>query len=59
MRLWAFDLDGTLLNTLDELADSMNAVLARNGIPTHPTDAYRYFVGEPRGIYLELAYTLP
>ncbi len=40
-----FDLDGTLLNTLDDLADSCNRQLARRGFPVHPTDAYRYFVG--------------
>jgi phosphoglycolate phosphatase len=40
-----FDLDGTLLNTLDDLADSMNAVLRSMGYPEHPVDAYRYFVG--------------
>jgi phosphoglycolate phosphatase len=41
-----FDLDGTLLNTLTDIADSMNRVLSRLGHPTHPTDAYKYFVGE-------------
>ncbi|MDM8554914.1 HAD family hydrolase [Desulfococcaceae bacterium HSG7] len=41
-----FDLDGTLLNTLDDLADTANRVLAAKGFPTHPLDAYRYFVGE-------------
>ncbi|WP_428240462.1 HAD family hydrolase [Gynuella sp.] len=40
-----FDLDGTLLNTLDDLADSMNQVLSRHKLPTHPSSAYRYFVG--------------
>lgn len=40
-----FDLDGTLLDTLADLADSMNAVLERHGFPAHDTDAYRYFVG--------------
>jgi len=41
-----FDLDGTLLNTLGDLADSMNASLARLGAPQHPTPDYRYFVGD-------------
>ncbi|MEW6355417.1 MAG: HAD family hydrolase [Planctomycetota bacterium] len=41
-----FDLDGTLLDTLDDLADSTNAVLERRGFPTHPVPAYRYFVGD-------------
>jgi phosphoglycolate phosphatase len=40
-----FDLDGTLLNTLEDLADSVNSVLERRGWPIHPVDAYRYFVG--------------
>lgn len=40
-----FDLDGTLLDTLRDLADSGNAVLAGRGFPTHPLDAYRTFVG--------------
>jgi phosphoglycolate phosphatase len=41
-----FDLDGTLLDTLDDLADSVNIVLAERGLPIHPVDAYRYFVGD-------------
>ncbi|MDR3281242.1 MAG: HAD family hydrolase [Synergistaceae bacterium] len=40
-----FDLDGTLLNTLDDIADSANYSLTRLGFPTHDIDAYRYFVG--------------
>ncbi|NLG88088.1 MAG: HAD family hydrolase [Clostridiaceae bacterium] len=40
-----FDLDGTLLDTIDDLADSMNAVLKRASLPVHDTDSYRYFVG--------------
>lgn len=40
-----FDLDGTLLDTLEDLADAMNMVLASHGWPTHPLDAYRRFVG--------------
>jgi phosphoglycolate phosphatase len=41
-----FDLDGTLLNTLDDLADSMNEVLASHGWSGHPAESYRYFVGD-------------
>ncbi len=46
MEAVIFDLDGTLLDTLEDLADSMNAVLLDRGFPTHPLEAYRYFVGE-------------
>lgn len=41
-----FDLDGTLLNTLEDLANSMNRVLVKNGFPAHQKDAYRYFIGD-------------
>jgi phosphoglycolate phosphatase len=41
-----FDLDGTLLDTLADIADSVNRVLADRGCPTYPVDAYRHFVGE-------------
>ena len=40
-----FDLDGTLLNTIDDLADSANRVCAAHGWPLHDTAQYRYFVG--------------
>ena len=41
-----FDLDGTLLDTLADLADSMNAALRQLGYPEHDPDKYRYFVGD-------------
>ncbi|MEJ2721375.1 MAG: HAD family hydrolase, partial [bacterium] len=41
-----FDLDGTLLNTLEDIADAANTVLVRHGYPTHALDDYRYFVGD-------------
>lgn len=40
-----FDLDGTLLNTLEDLAASANRVCANHGWPTFPVDAYRFKVG--------------
>ncbi len=40
-----FDLDGTLLNTLDDLCQSMNRVLEAHGFASHEANAYRYFVG--------------
>jgi phosphoglycolate phosphatase len=45
-RAILFDLDGTLIDTLDDLADATNRVLAAQGYPPHPVDAYRYFVGD-------------
>jgi phosphoglycolate phosphatase len=41
-----FDLDGTLLDTLDDLADSINAALGRLGFPARPVANYRYYVGD-------------
>lgn len=46
MKLVVFDLDGTLINSLEDLADSANWMLLQHGYPTHPVDAYRYFVGD-------------
>jgi len=50
-----WDLDGTLLNTLDDLAASTNAALAANGLPTHTTDEVRMFVGNGIGKLIERA----
>jgi len=41
-----FDLDGTLLNTLGDIATCMNKVLSEKGFPTHKKDKYRIFVGD-------------
>ena len=52
-----FDLDGTLLNTLEDLTESMNCVLKRNRLPEHNLAAYRYFVGD--GIEMLVRRALP
>ena len=40
-----FDLDGTLLDTLDDLAAAGNCALAEAGFPAHPVERYRTLVG--------------
>lgn len=40
-----FDLDGTLLNTLEDLADAVNAALKENGMPPRTLEEVRQFVG--------------
>lgn len=40
-----FDLDGTLLNTLDDLADSMNYALSECGYPKREKEEIRRFIG--------------
>jgi phosphoglycolate phosphatase len=42
---YIFDLDGTLLDTLDDLAASVNYALRTHGMPAHSTDDVRRFVG--------------
>ncbi|OHD67297.1 MAG: HAD family hydrolase [Spirochaetes bacterium RBG_16_49_21] len=44
-RALLFDMDGTLLDTLQDIADSMNAVLKGYGFPVHPAYKYKKFVG--------------
>ncbi len=40
-----FDLDGTLVDTLEDIADAMDRVLAREGAPGHTYEEYRYLIG--------------
>ena len=40
-----FDLDGTLLNTLEDLGDSVNFALKSFGYPTRTYEEIRIFVG--------------
>jgi phosphoglycolate phosphatase len=44
-KLVFFDLDGTLLNTLPDIANSMNRSLNKLGLKSHPIEAYKLFTG--------------
>lgn len=50
-----FDLDGTLLNTLDDLADSLNYALTKTGYPTHTYEEVKFFVGSGIKVMIERA----
>lgn len=52
-----FDLDGTLVDSLRDIAESMNEVLARRGHGEHSLDAYREFIGD--GVALLARRALP
>lgn len=56
-RACIFDLDGTLIDSLEDLADAANDALVAAGFPTHPVDAYRNFVGN--GIEMLIKRALP
>jgi phosphoglycolate phosphatase len=46
VELCVFDLDGTLVNSLEDLANSTNFALKKYGFGTYPVEKYRYFVGD-------------
>lgn len=48
-----FDLDGTLLYTLEDLADSVNAALKAMGLPVHELDHYNTAVGDGAELMVE------
>ena len=50
-----FDLDGTLLDTLDDLAYAVNAALSAHGKPTRTRDEVRSFVGDGVALLVERA----
>lgn len=47
-RAVLFDIDGTLLDALEDIASSANRVLGRFGFPQHELEDYKYFVGDGR-----------
>ena len=56
IKLVIFDLDGTVCNTIDDLADATNYAMRTLGYPTHDVPTYKYFVGNgiPKLIYRAL-----
>ncbi len=50
-----FDLDGTLIDSLADLAQAMNAALKENGFAPHPTEAYRRLVGSGAAVLVNRA----
>lgn len=57
IRAVLFDLDGTLLDSLDDIGESMNLVLSGMGLATHALGEYRGFVGD--GIAMLALRSLP
>ena len=52
-----FDADGTLINSLEDSADAINATLEHFGFPTHDTEKYKHFLGD--GMENAVRRTLP
>ncbi|CDD93091.1 phosphoglycolate phosphatase [Coprobacillus sp. CAG:826] len=50
-----FDLDGTLLNTIEDITDSLNIALASENLPTHGVEETKAFVGSGVKIMVERA----
>lgn len=46
IKLCMFDLDGTLADTIEDLANAMNYALNKNGFLSHEVEAYKIFVGD-------------
>jgi len=54
-NVYVFDLDGTLLDTLQDLANSVNYALRQHGMPEHSIDDIRRFVGNGVRLLMERA----
>lgn len=50
-----FDLDGTLINTLEDLADATNYALNRLGFESRPVENFRYYAGNGIAVMIERA----
>lgn len=50
-----FDLDGTLIDSIQDIADSTNQMLSKNGFETHPLESYMKWIGNGARILIEKA----
>lgn len=50
-----FDLDGTLIDSLEDLANSVNQTLSEFGFDTHEINEYKYFIGDGVKVLLKRA----
>ena len=55
IRAVLFDLDGTLANTLYDLANAVNHILEKHGHPTHATESYKFIVGNGNEVMMRRA----
>lgn len=55
IRAVIFDLDGTLLDTLSDIASATNQALKEMGLPTHPEEKFREFVGSGAAVLMQRA----
>ncbi len=55
IKLCIFDLDGTIINSLNDIAVAMNYALDKNGFPTHSINAYKSFIGSGVIVMIERA----
>jgi phosphoglycolate phosphatase len=55
MRAFLFDLDGTLVDTLEDIAAACNGMLHQLGFAQHPVAAYRHFVGNGFTVMIQKA----
>lgn len=58
-KLCIFDLDGTLVNSLYDLADAMNYALVKNGFEPHDREKYRFMVGNGISSLADRAMVIP
>ena len=54
-----FDLDGTLVHTIEDIAGAANALFARHGLPEHDIDYYLRWIGNGAVKFIELSHGKP